>query len=126
MVENNSHKEKRKHMRVAFDAYILASLTAEKGHTEKIFTTKNMSPEGIFLASRESLPVGTILSLTIHAPTSSSPINAQAQVVRVAKDDKDQPVGMGLVFLEMPDTDKKELLKNLYLVYQHRDNKDNK
>ena len=125
MGENNSHQEKRKHIRVALDTYILATLTSEKGPQEKMFTSKDMSPEGIFLASKELFPVGTVLNLAIHAPTSLKPIHVQAEVVRVARDESSQPVGMGLVFIKMAEDDKKEILKNLYLVYQQIDNKDN-
>jgi hypothetical protein len=44
-------------------------------------------------------------------------------VTRVVKDDKSQPVGMGLVFIEISESGKKELLKSLYLVYQAGNNK---
>lgn len=125
MAAGSHHQEKRKYIRVDLDTYVIATLTVERSHTEKIFTSKNMSPEGVFLVSKESFPVGTVLSLTIHAPTSLHPFHTQAEVVRVAKDDKLKPIGMGLAFLKMSDSDKKELLKNLYLVYQNADKRDN-
>ena len=82
-----------------------------------------MSPEGIFLVSSESFPLGTILNLKIHTPSTLKPINAEAEVVRVAKDENLRVMGMGLVLFKMSENDKKELFKHLYLAYHHTDNK---
>lgn len=123
MEENNLDLGRRKHMRVGVDAYISATLTTDKDNAERIFTTKNMSPEGIFLVSNESFPVGTILNLMIHTPSTMEPINAQARVARIAKDENLNTVGMGLIFIEMSEDVKKELLKHLYLAYHYTGNK---
>ena len=123
MKENNHDLGKRKHTRVAVDAYVSATLTTDGAHAERIFTTKNISPEGIFLVSNESFPLGTILNLRIHTPSTLEPINAEARVARVAKDENLRVIGLGLVLINMSEEVKKELLKHLYLAYHYIDNK---
>jgi len=123
MKENNQDLGKRKHTRVAVDAYVSATLTTDGAHAERIFTTKNISPEGIFLVSNESFPLGTILNLRIHTPSTLEPINAEARVVRVAKDANLRVIGLGLVLINMSEEVKKELLKHLYLAYHYIDSK---
>lgn len=111
--------EKRMHTRVAVDAYISATLTTDKAQMEKIFTSKDIGPEGIFLASNETFPVGTIVKLKIHTPSTVKPINVEARVVRIARDENSQVTGMGLIFLQMSAEEKKELFKHLYLAYHY-------
>jgi len=123
MGKNNSELDRRKHTRVGIDAYISAYLTTDKNAAERIFTSKDMSPEGIFLVCKECFSVGTILNLRINTPTTLEPINVQAKVVRLAKDDNLNTIGMGLIFMEMNDGVKKELLKHLYLAYHYIGNK---
>lgn len=114
--------ERRKHSRVAIDAYISATLTTDKNAGERIFTTKDIGPEGIFLVCKESFPLGTILNLRVHTPTTLEPINAQAKVIRIAKDESLNTIGMGLIFIQMSEDVKKELLKHLYLAYHYTEN----
>ncbi len=113
--------ERRKYKRVAVDAYVSATLTADKAGGERLFMTKNMSPGGIFLVSNESFPVGTILDLVIHTSTTLKPIKAQTKVVRIAKDENSHVIGMGLIFIGMNENEEKELLKHLYLAYHYTD-----
>jgi len=119
MKENNHDLDKRIHMRVAVDAYVSATLTTDGVHAERIFTTKDISPEGIFLVSNESFPLGTILNLLIHTPSTMEPINVEAEVIRVAKDKNLRVIGMGLVLINMSEEEKKELVKHLYLAYHY-------
>ncbi len=123
MGKNNSDLERRKHTRVGIDAYISATLTTDKDTSERLFTTKDIGPEGIFLVCRDCYPVGTILNLRVHTPTTLEPINVQAKVVRLAKDENLNDIGMGLIFMEMSDDVKKELFKHLYLAYHYTANK---
>lgn len=110
---------RREHIRVEVDAYISATLTTDKAAGERIFTTRDISPEGIFLASTEAFPIGTILNLKVHTPTTLEPINLEARVVRIAKDENSRVSGMGLIFSKISQSDKKELLKHLYLAYHY-------
>ncbi len=114
---------RRKHARVGVDAYISATLTTDKDSAERLFTTKDIGPEGIFLVCKECFPVGTILNLKVHTPTTLEPINVQAKVLRIAKDENANTTGMGLIFIQMSEHVKKELLKHLYLAYHYTDNK---
>lgn len=123
MKENNQDLGRRKHMRVGVDAYISATLTTDKESAERIFTTKDIGPEGIFLVCKECFPLGSILNLRVHTPSTLEPINVQAKVVRIAKDENLNTIGMGLIFIEMSEEVKKELLKHLYLAYHYMDNK---
>ena len=123
-MEENSHDlGRRRHKRVGLDAYILATLTTDKDEAEQIFTTRDMSPEGIFLECKECFSVGTVLNLKIHTPSTLEPINAQAEVVRIAKDEKLATIGLGLVFIEMSENVRKELSKHLYLAYHYTGDK---
>ena len=123
MKENNQDLGKRKHTRIAVDAYVSATLTTDGAHAERIFTTKDISPEGIFLVSSESFPLGTILNLRIHTPSTIEPIDVEAKVIRVAKDENLRVIGMGLVLIKMSEEVEKELVKHLYLAYHYIDNK---
>ena len=119
MEEKIKTGERRKFTRVALDAYITATLTENKTSQERLFMSKNMSPGGIFLVSNESFPLGTILNLRIHTPTTLKPINVEAKVIRIAKDENSKVMGMGLAFTQISETDKKELVKHLYLAYHY-------
>lgn len=119
MEEKKKTVERREFTRVAVDAYITATLTVNKAPQERLFMSKDICPEGIFLVSNEPFPLGTILNLRIHTPTTLNPIHVEAKVIRIAKDENSQVMGMGLVFTQISETDKKELLKNLYLVYHY-------
>lgn len=123
-MENDVHGlGRRKHVRVKVDAYILANLTTDKTSSERIFTTKDMSPEGIFLATGEAYPVGTILNLQVHTPTTVKPIKLEAKVKRIARDENSRVTGMGLSFTGVNEAEKKELLKHLYLAYYYTESK---
>ncbi|MDD4939878.1 MAG: PilZ domain-containing protein [Candidatus Omnitrophica bacterium] len=107
--------ERRKHSRVDIDAYVSATLTTDRPGSSRMFTTRDISPEGIFLTTREIFPLGTILKLKIHTPLTTEPINAEAKVVRAGGNQS----GMGLVFIKISEQDRKELLKHLYLAYHY-------
>jgi len=111
--------EKRTYTRVAVDAYVLASLTTDGAYAERMFTTKDISPEGIFLAAKQAFPLGTILELKIHTPSTLKPINAEAKVIRVAQDENSRVIGIGLILINMNEEARKELFKHLYLVYHY-------
>jgi c-di-GMP-binding flagellar brake protein YcgR len=111
--------EKRSYTRVAVDAYISATLTTDKTQMEKIFTTRDIGPEGIFLVSGETFPIGTVVNLKIHTPSTVKPINVEARVIRIARNENSQVTGMGLIFLPMSEEEKKELFKHLYLAYHY-------
>jgi c-di-GMP-binding flagellar brake protein YcgR len=107
MKVNSLDQGRRRHARVGLDAYISATLTTDKTAEERIFTTKDIGPDGIFIACKGCFPVGTILNLRVHTPTTLETINVQAKVIRIAKDENLNSVGMGLIFIEMSEDVKK-------------------
>ncbi len=111
--------EKRKYARVPVDAYITATLTTDKAFQEKPFISKDISPEGMFLVTNKAFPMGVILNLKIHTPTTSEPIDVEAKVIRIAKDQNLRVIGMGLIFIRINEVDKRELSKHLYLAYHY-------
>lgn len=56
--------------------------------------TKNISPSGIFIDTRDPLPVGTDLSLRLHIPDLDVRIQTEGRVVR------SQPPGMAIRFTD--------------------------
>ncbi len=112
-------EDKRKYTRVSVDAYITATLTTEKAFQERMFISSDISPEGIFLATNEPLPLRSILNLKIYTPTMSEPIKAEAKVIRLAKDENSRVVGVGVILTKISDKDRKELYKHLYLAYHY-------
>jgi c-di-GMP-binding flagellar brake protein YcgR len=119
MEKNNHDSEKRIHTRVGVDAYVSATLTTDVAHAERIFTTKDISAEGIFLVTKEAFPLGTILNLRIHTPSTLKSIDAEAEVVRVAHDKNSHVTGMGLTLINVDEKVREELLKHLYLSYHY-------
>jgi c-di-GMP-binding flagellar brake protein YcgR len=119
MEKNNQDLNKRTHTRVAVDAYVSATLTTDATCAEKIFTTKDISPEGIFLVTKDKYPLGTILNLRIHTPSTLKSINVEAEVVRIAHDENSSATGMGLALINVPAAVREELLKHLYLAYHY-------
>lgn len=119
MKERNNMSERRRHSRVSVDAYVAATLISEDVYKEKVFMGSQMSPEGIFLITKDVLPVGSILNMEVHTTTTAEPIKMEARVVRVAKDENSQPMGMGLTFTKISEADKKQLFKQLYLAYHY-------
>lgn len=119
MGEKYKFPERRKYIRVSMNAYVAATLASADISQEKVLISKDFSPEGMFLFTNESLPVGTILNLKIQTPTTREPIKVEAKVVRVAKDTNSRVIGVGLIFARISDNDKKELFKHIYLAYHH-------
>lgn len=119
MSEKNRIFERRKYLRVSVDTLINATLTTDNLFQERLFIGKDISPEGLFLLTNEGVPLRTILKLKIHTPTTLEPINAEAKVIRVAKDEYGHISGIGLILTNISKEDKKELYKHLYLVYHY-------
>lgn len=119
MERSDNILEKRKHLRVKLDAYITTTLTDDDAFQERLYMSKDVSADSIFLVSKGAFPIGTIFNLKIHPPTTLKPINVEAKVTRIAKDQNSQVVGMGLVFIRVDGADRKELCKYLYLAYHY-------
>lgn len=64
--------------------------------------THNISRGGTFIRTDRPLPVGTVLSFTIRAPSLGEPIRLRGAVrwvVEAVEAREDRPAGMGIAFL---------------------------
>lgn len=68
--------------------------------------TRDISPEGLFVATPELLPVGARLMLKLAFPGDRSPLAVRAEVrwtrPRSAIPDERRPAGLGLRFVDPP------------------------
>lgn len=69
--------------------------------------TKDISNNGMFIITRDTLPVGEELDLTFSLPEISKPLHVKGRVVRELKDEQDGHYvgGMGILFTEMSEED---------------------
>ena len=126
MSEKPKPSEKRSHRRVLIDAYVSAALVPKDVLQERVFLSQDASPDGIFLLTNEEFPVGTLMRLEINLPSTFKPIEVEARVARVAKNKDGQIAGVGLIFTNISEPEKKGLLKHLYLAYHYRSAQDKK
>lgn len=63
----------------------------------------NISRGGLFINSREPLPVGTVVRLIISLPDTAFPFDLEGKVVRVVAPDNpgNEPPGMGIEFVDV-------------------------
>lgn len=118
--------EKRNHKRVLIDAYVSAALVPKDVEHEKVFIAQDASQKGIFLLTNEEFPVGTLMRIEINLPSTLKPIEIEAKVARIAKDENGKIAGVGLIFTNISEPEKKGLLKHLYLAYHSRGAQDKK
>lgn len=65
--------------------------------------TKDISSNGMFIITRDTLPVGNKLDLTFSLPEMTGPLTVQGRVVRELRDDQDGHYvgGMGVNFIDL-------------------------
>lgn len=72
--------------------------------------TKNFSNGGLFIMTDNPLPEGTSLNLKLELPDLTEPLDIGCTVVwNNANEKEDKPVGMGLKFINMNESDRKLL-----------------
>lgn len=71
--------------------------------------TVNVSESGLLLRFKGSLPVGSELSLAIHLPDESEPIQAVGRVVRRTDPNKEALDGIAVRLIEIPATGRRRL-----------------
>lgn len=69
--------------------------------------TKDISVNGMFIITRETMPVGNELDLSFSLPEIDSPMNVRGRVVREIRDDQDGHYvgGMGINFVDLGNKD---------------------
>ena len=105
--------ERRKFTRVATNLYITYFIPGVEKREAGVFVSKNVSGGGILFESFREIPIGTVFELSIHLPTSPSPLPAKGKVVRM---EKTRPYGrydVGMSLVEISERDRRELIKYL-------------
>lgn len=105
--------ERRKHKRK--DLYCLIKYTPyyqQEGPTRTIFTSlRNISGGGLLFKSSEYLPIGTRLDIMINIPSLDKTVSVQAKVVRFEENKKTKSYLVGVVFTDIKDPDKDEIIR---------------
>ena len=86
--------------RVAVQASVQLRLVTYESEP-RILPVENLSTTGMFVASDEPLPVGTVFGFALALPTEAEPILGQAGVVRKATDGNGGHRGIGVRFLSL-------------------------
>jgi len=76
----------------------------------------NASPGGLYIKTPKPLAKGEQFSLKLQLPDDPSPLNTKCEVAwsrSESSDPKQQPVGMGVKFIEISDADRQRLEKEL-------------
>lgn len=65
--------------------------------------SENLSEGGVFVATHQTKPVGSVIEISISLPTSEEPIRARGEVrwLRSYNETSDSPPGMGIRFVEL-------------------------
>jgi uncharacterized protein (TIGR02266 family) len=95
--------ERRGHRRVALDV----DVTLASEHNFFVGFTENISEGGLFIATHQLMPVGSVIDVTFRLPA-GEPIHIKAAVqwVRQFNANSDTWPGLGVSFLDMSDTDR--------------------
>ena len=99
--------ERRTHRRITFNADItFASDT-------NFYTgfTRDISGGGVFVATYNVFPVGTVMDLELKMPDSGDPIKVKGEVrwSAEANEDSDGHPGVGLRFLDLSEADRQRI-----------------
>ncbi len=95
-----SFMEKRQHRRVT----MVTKVTLQKSGTDQYYYSRDISRGGLFLETKRPYESGTRLYLHFTLPGREHPVEAEGEVVRTVKYDRDTPniiPGMGIVFNEV-------------------------
>ena len=105
--------ERRQYARVETNLYITYSMEGSPQTEAGVFLTKNVSGGGILFESFKEIPVGTVLDLSMHLPTSRYALQAKGKVARVDKTRNYGRYDIGLSLVEISERDRRELIKYL-------------
>ena len=102
--EKRVHRENRATKRIA----LKTAIHMESASNFYTGFTGNISEGGVFVATYNLFPIGTVITLEFSLPDEGPPLNVQGQV-RWTSDptpDGDGHVGLGLQFLDISDRDR--------------------
>ena len=94
--EQRARDDRRQHLRATFKTAI--NLTSESNFYAGF--TDDISEGGLFVATHNTLPRGTVVDIEFVLPDSEEPIRSQGEVrwIREYRPENDAPPGMGLSF----------------------------
>lgn len=83
------------------------NVTLVSEHNFFMGLSENLSEGGLFVATHQLQPIGTIVELKFQLPMSDELIEAKGEVrwVRPFSPDIDAPTGMGVRFVDLPERD---------------------
>ena len=91
-------KHERKHPRTRVSLLVQYRFNSLEDFLAEYAT--NLSPGGIFIATEEPSPVGTMLYVQFSLKDGSKLIEGMGRVAHVQQPTKDQPRGMGVEFVQ--------------------------
>jgi len=106
-VEKNM-REKRKHARIP----ITAKVSRIEDGKKNFYFTKDLSVGGIFIVTREDIPIGTEIDLELAVQGVKELLKIRGRVVRIEKDG-DKIEGYGVQFINILDEDSLSIKKLL-------------
>jgi len=110
--ETRNDAEKRKSPRVP---KVLSLMFKSRGQLVKAFSV-NASMDGLFIKTPKPLDVGENFSLKLYLPEEADPLQTDCEVAwnrTESADQQKEPLGMGIKFVKMSDSDRKRLQKEL-------------
>ncbi len=105
--ERPQWSERREHRRITFVADI--SFTSDSNFYTGF--TRDISEGGVFVATYNSFPVGTIMELQLQMPDGGDPINVKGEVRWYAEhnEESDGHPGVGLRFVDLTEDNRRRI-----------------
>ena len=109
-----SGTDRRKYIRIPYEAVIRYKACPNKGPRKKIFSdaaSKNISSGGILMATKERFPSGTILEVELDIPSLDgySTVKIQGQIVRTTEAPGGKGYENGISFYKIDEEDEEML-----------------
>ncbi|MEM1008138.1 MAG: TIGR02266 family protein [Myxococcota bacterium] len=114
MAEHEKHEERRSYVRLP-----LSDMMVRYGHDGRVFfgSCQNLSPGGLFIATKTPAPYGSEVTLKFTLPGHDSTLQAKGRVVRVSRETRNRALpnapGMHVRFTKMTSITKEELKRFL-------------
>ncbi|TNE48982.1 MAG: hypothetical protein EP343_13965 [Deltaproteobacteria bacterium] len=109
--EEENVEERREYVRLPFDKEMMVRY----GHKGQVFfgSCHNLSPGGIFVATKNPAPFGSMITMKFTLPGHHRPLKARGRVVRIHRDTRSRsqsnPPGMHVLFTQMSNRTENEL-----------------
>lgn len=74
-------------------------MIVESTRFQRLCQTHDVSPTGMLLSTRKTLPIGAVLPFSLELPEDEEPIHGSGEIVRHARPEKEPAPAMGVRFL---------------------------